>query len=177
MSKYTISVIALILGAGLLTSCADKGPEAEPERVAIASTEASAEETQAASEEIEIEPKTEPEVNELIYDADNIRIYYKGFSKTNASLYIENNSDGYLHMKINDLTANKISFEENPLFAFLKPHEGGNNTIRFDYFKLQDAGITRVSEFTFSFKYSFTETMYEQWGTEEHTTEIFTITR
>ena len=147
-------------------------------QVAIATTETYEVTAEPSTTDlIEIPPKTEPEENELLYDKDNIKIYYRGFKKTRMLLYIENNSDQYLWMQKKNLSANQIQFDENLGSEMYKPHSGELLTVYFDVEKLQDSKITRVSEITFSYTYSFTDSIYNIWGPEETDTEIFTITR
>jgi hypothetical protein len=169
MNKTTAGVCCLLLAASLAGCGSTPQTSAVPEREIVTAAEAPTEKF------TDIPLETDPEADELVYDADNIKVTYKGLQKTKATFYIENNSEKYLSIKPDNITSNNIQLGEDNGYLLIEPHSGHLSTIFFNYTKMQEAGIAQISEFSFNLKYSFNDTMYELQGAEETVTELFTF--
>ena len=164
------AVIGSFIGAGaavgiLSPRLNDTQKTADFEPVVIASepeTEAATEAPTAKPTQdpaIEIPPKTEPtepDISELIFENNNVKLYNKGISGTGVSLYCKyNNDSGQLYY----ITYVVTEINGEPFEAYIDSalHTGEgecDHGFHIPIEQLQDKEITRIDSITFNVEFA-----------------------
>ena len=181
--KKMIAAITLLM---MLSSCSNVSNEPDTSR-AVTVTEEAAATTEATTEpitaeqttETEIPPApdptepTEPEVNDLLFESDGLKLFYQGVDQNFVKIGTENYSTVapcaiYIYMNNISVNGENIVGEVG---IMNRMEEQSSDTLYFNLplDELQSRGITRINELSFDF--------WMQAGDWSLQTESFTVTR
>lgn len=179
-----IAAITLLM---LLSSCSNVSNEPDASR-AVTVTEEAATTTEATTTEpitaeqtteAEIPPATEPteptepEVNELLFDSDGLKLFYQGVDQNFVKIGVENYSTTApcaIHIFMNNIFVNGEKIvNENGIESYIEPQTTETLYYNLPLDELQSRDITRINELSFDF--------WMQAGDWSLQTESFTVTR
>ena len=169
-------IISAIILMSMLCSCSSVSQN-EPETSRALTVTEEATETAAATTTTEIppapttEPPTEPEVNELLFENQDYKIYYQGIYQNTINLYLENYSESYdFHVFLQNINVNGQPLEDVRCENYVdKNRKELSWPCDIPLEELQSREITRINELKF--------TIYMYAGNWQFETEEFTITR
>lgn len=175
MKERLKSVICAVFGTltasvavtGILTSCNNTPSKtAVSEPVVIASEPVTESATESATETPTAKPTedpaivptkavpTEPAVNELIYDENNVKIYFRGWNGLNLNFYTEHEDLGYDCFPCFVVSSiNGKSFECEQLAYFQRYYYEKGFIIPLPVEQLQEEEFTRVDEIQFKIEF------------------------
>lgn len=145
MNKTMAGVCCLLLAAALAGCGSAPQTSALPEREIVTATEAPTEEF------TDIPPKeepTEPETNVLLYDDNDVQIYYRGCDASGIRLnYIYNNDTGqryYITYRVSSVNGEPIESVFDGTLNAGQGEAAGWFAVPIE--ALQDKGIARIDE-------------------------------
>ena len=181
-------IIAAIILMSMLCSCSSVSNEPAPSRAltvteeaaetaAAATTTEATTEAQTTATEIPPAPDptepTEPEVNDLLFESDGLKLFYQGVDQNFVKIGTENYSTVapcaiYIYMNNISVNGENIVGEVG---IMNRMEEQSSDTLYFNLplEELQSRGITRINELSFDF--------WMQAGDWSLQTESFTVTR
>ena len=160
---FSLLVFMLLLGFVIVPLWKESHPESnnapDPKPAVIATI--TKQHTEVTTKTITEEPTeiTEPiteQQNQLIYNENDVMIYYKGLTKKNKrtciDLLIENNSNKDLTVQLDDFSVN--DFMINPIFSCdVNAGKKVNDDITIYDRKLEESNITNIEKVEFYFHF------------------------